>query len=85
MNYAVFQFINDLSGHLVWLDTIMVIVSKYGLELFAIWLGFVWIHGDDRRRHIDVQSGFSGILALFLNYVIVCKPFGSFTVPSRSG
>ncbi|WP_376698202.1 phosphatase PAP2 family protein [Cohnella lubricantis] len=47
----------------------MVPVSKLGLELFAIWLGFVCVLGD-RRRHIVVQSGFAGMLALFLNYVI---------------
>ncbi len=85
MNYAVFQFINDLSGHLIWLDSIMVLVSKYGLELFAIWLGFVWVLGDDRRRHIVVQSGFAGMLALFLNYVIAqfyfeSRPFVSHSV-----
>ncbi|MFC4770119.1 hypothetical protein [Effusibacillus consociatus] len=85
MNYAVFQFINDLSGHLIWLDSIMILVSKYGLELFAIWLGFVWVLGDDRWRHIVVQSGFAGMLALFLNYVIAqfyfeSRPFVSHSV-----
>lgn len=52
MNYAVFQFINDLSGHLVWLDTIMVLVSKYGLELFAILLPFqAIIHRGHSHLH----------------------------------
>lgn len=70
MNYKVFQMINGWSGHYFWLDKLMVYMSQYGLELFAFCLVMIWIAGNGDTKRSVLYAGLTGILALFVNFLI---------------
>jgi undecaprenyl-diphosphatase len=70
MNYKAFQIINGWSGLYFWLDQLMIFTSQYALVLFALWLVFMWFRGKDHTKRSVLYAGFTGILALFVNFII---------------
>lgn len=70
---SVFHAINGLSGHSQLLDTIMIVLAKDALEIYAVLFLVAWFtlpKRDLEGRHALVIAGFSGILALLFNVVI---------------
>lgn len=89
---AGYHFLNQWAGHFPVLDLIMAFFAQYALELYAILFVIAWItlpKPNIKQRHALVIMGFSGILALILNFVIahvwfrprpfVTLPKGTFT------
>lgn len=70
---TLYHFINDLSGHVHWIDAIMAFFSKYGLEIYAALFIAAWFalpRREEKKRHQLVVSFFAGVLALLVNVLI---------------
>lgn len=68
-----FHFINGFAGHTPVLDTVMPLIAKYSLELFALFFIVSWFalpRRDGDRRHALVVAVLGGCLALIINTVI---------------
>jgi undecaprenyl-diphosphatase len=52
MNYDMLLLtsINNLSGHLVWLDKLMMYVSEYGPAIFGLYLLALWFSGSTKME-----------------------------------
>jgi len=74
LDYTLFQWINNLAGHVSWLDQIMVIYSKYGPILFGIVLMGIWFSTKDRdsteNRKAVIYAVLATLIALFVNQII---------------
>ncbi|WP_066304240.1 undecaprenyl-diphosphatase [Bacillus sp. FJAT-29814] len=70
MNYNLFKSINQLSGQHPYLDELMAGVTNYALFIFAIILLLIWIFGNDQYKKTVVFAAITGILGLFINFVI---------------
>jgi undecaprenyl-diphosphatase len=70
MNYNLFKSINHLAGHHPFLDSLMASVTNYALIIFAIVLLLIWFFGNDQYKKTVVYAGITGVLGLFINFVI---------------
>ena len=69
------HWINDLSGDLGILDSILVMVSAYGVPLIVLTVAAQWWNRTDRlrTRHALVASGLSFLLGLGINQIILLE------------
>lgn len=70
---TVFHAINNLSGHIHWIDTLMSFVSEYAVAIYAIFFIVFWFslpRAKTEARHALVLAIFSGVLALIINLII---------------
>lgn len=70
MNYYFFHMINQWAGHNNLLDAMMIFISKYALVVFAATLVIIWITGNQHSKRAVLYAGVSGVLALFINFLI---------------
>ncbi|MBA9026441.1 undecaprenyl-diphosphatase [Peribacillus huizhouensis] len=70
MNYNLFKSINQLAGHYPFLDGLMAGVTNYALIIYAIVLLLIWFIGKDQYKKTVVYAAITGVLGLFLNFVI---------------
>ena len=52
MNYdlLLLNSINNISGHFIWLDKLMMYVSEYGPIIFGLYLIALWLSGANKRE-----------------------------------
>jgi undecaprenyl-diphosphatase len=73
LDVAVTQGINALAGHFWAIDRLMVLLSAWGIPLIVLVVALQWWPGEDRQhtRHVLLASGFSFLLGLALNQVLL--------------
>lgn len=73
LDAALTRAINSLAGHAVPLDLLMIGVSKIGVPLLVLAVAGQWWRGQSRQhtRHVLLAAGFSFLLGLALNQVIL--------------
>ncbi len=67
--------INGLSGHSVWVDKVMMIISEYGPVVFGLYLIGLWFTGSSivevtENRKRALYAFFAALLALGMNQLI---------------
>ncbi|MGB9678484.1 MAG: undecaprenyl-diphosphatase [Thermoanaerobacteraceae bacterium] len=70
MNLELFQLINGISGHVVYLDKLMIFIAKYSPLLYAFLLITQWLFRGDYGKKASINAVFAGILALGINLLI---------------
>ncbi|MGE8207368.1 undecaprenyl-diphosphatase [Heyndrickxia sp. NPDC080065] len=75
MNYEIFKMIHNFSGHNQFLDKIMIFFTNYALELFALVLIAMWFFGNTNYKRSVLYAGGTGIIALFINFLITLVYF----------
>lgn len=67
------QTINGFAGHVAALDLLMIWTSKIGVPVLVLTVAAQWWRRADRlhRRHVLVAAGFSFLLGLALNQLIL--------------
>lgn len=67
------QWINNLSGHIHAFDILMTWSSKIGIEVLVFLTAIQWWNSKnrDKNRHTLLSAGFSFLLALLINQVIL--------------
>ncbi|MCM3727922.1 undecaprenyl-diphosphatase [Neobacillus cucumis] len=70
MNYKLFQAINQAAGHHPFIDGLMVFVTQNALIIYAVALLLMWIFGKDKYKNTVVLATITGVLGLFINFVI---------------
>lgn len=70
---SVTQWINSLSGQSALVDSIMIVVSAYGVQLMVLAVAPQWWSKSDRTytRHTLVASGLSFLIGLGVNQIIL--------------
>lgn len=71
LNIAIFKYINHFAGVNTILDGLAIIIAKYLLFIFILWLVYLWFKGGKEYKNIALYSGYSAILGLLLNFLIV--------------
>jgi undecaprenyl-diphosphatase len=73
LDVAVTRAINGLAGHSAAIDYLMVWVSGIGVPVMVMAVALQWWRGSDRThiRHVLVAAGFSFLLGLGLNQLIL--------------
>lgn len=73
MDTLITQWINAMAGHFAPLDFIMITVSNYGVPALVLCIAIQWWSFTDRFhvRHAILSSGFSFILGLAINQIIL--------------
>ncbi|WP_100486997.1 undecaprenyl-diphosphatase [Sporolactobacillus pectinivorans] len=70
---TVFHAINNLAGHVSWLDMFFAFVSQYSPEIYALLFIVFWFslpRSQFEGRHSLILAVFSAILALCINVII---------------
>lgn len=69
MNYdmILLTFINNLSGHLVWLDKLMMYISEYGPIIFGLYLVALWFSGSNK---IELENNRRNALYAFTSAML---------------
>lgn len=70
---TIYHFLNNLSGHIPVIDSLMAFIAQYALEIYALLFVIAWFalpKSDKKYRHSLVVAGFAGIFALILNVLI---------------
>jgi undecaprenyl-diphosphatase len=70
MNDNLFKAINHLAGHHPILDGLMAGVTNYALYIYAIVLLLIWLLGKEQYKKTVVYAAITGILGLFINFII---------------
>ncbi|MHB1418102.1 MAG: phosphatase PAP2 family protein [Bacillota bacterium] len=78
MDYQLFKVINSLAGHVLFIDRLMVLISKYGLFILLLIIIGLWLSGSKREKKTVLKALLSATLALGLNQLI-----GSFYFRAR--
>ena len=73
LDASVTQWINSLSGQSALFDSIMIMVSAYGVPLMVLAVAAQWWAKSDRTctRHTLVASGLSFLIGLGVNQIIL--------------
>lgn len=73
LDFSVTQWINSLSGHSGLVDSIMILVSAYGVPFMVLAVAAQWWPKSDRTctRHTLVASGLSFLIGLGVNQIIL--------------
>ncbi|MBX5160628.1 MULTISPECIES: phosphatase PAP2 family protein [unclassified Rhizobium] len=73
LDVAVTRAINGLAGHSAAIDYLMVWISGIGVPVMVMAVALQWWRGSDRPhiRHVIVAAGFSFLLGLGLNQLIL--------------
>ncbi|WKB36801.1 undecaprenyl-diphosphatase [Terrilactibacillus sp. S3-3] len=70
---AVYHAINNLSGHIHWLDILISFIAQYAIEIYGLFFIVFWFslpRSKPEARHALVLAFFSGVLALIINVII---------------
>ncbi|TWH46279.1 undecaprenyl-diphosphatase [Sporomusa sp. KB1] len=77
MNYDMMLLtsINNLSGHLVWLDKLMMYVSEYGPAIFGLYLVALWFSGTNKtqlenNRRYALYAFTSALIGLGISQIV---------------
>ncbi|NYE58584.1 undecaprenyl-diphosphatase [Carboxydothermus ferrireducens] len=64
MDYTIFQAINNLAGHSIVLDKLMIYISKYGIFFYGLILLGIFLTGSKKAKIEVFKIGFTGLIAL---------------------
>jgi undecaprenyl-diphosphatase len=69
MDQTLTSMLNGLSGHIPWVDAVMVGISAYGIPAMVLFVALQWWSRTGRPdvRHVAVCAGVAFLLALALN------------------
>ncbi|GGJ94198.1 undecaprenyl-diphosphatase BcrC [Lentibacillus kapialis] len=70
---TIYQLINSLSGHVLWIDYVMMFMSQHAIEIYALLFVLFWFvlpRSKPQSRHTLVIAFFSGVLAIAINFII---------------
>ncbi|MEE6132277.1 undecaprenyl-diphosphatase [Priestia flexa] len=70
MNYELFKSIHGMAGRLDLLDKFMIFWTNNAIYMFGLALLLFWVFRDDYYKKSAFYAGFTGIIALFVNYLI---------------
>ncbi|KAB2334861.1 undecaprenyl-diphosphatase [Cytobacillus depressus] len=70
MNYELFKAINQLAGNHPFMDQFMVFVTEKALIIFALVLLSMWFFGNEKNKYTVVYATLTGVLGLFINFII---------------
>ncbi|VBB09065.1 phosphatidic acid phosphatase type 2/haloperoxidase [Lucifera butyrica] len=70
-----FHFINNFSGHLLWLDRVMIYIAEYGPAVYGLYLVALWFTGADKRelaenRRKALYAFTAALIGLGVNQII---------------
>ncbi|MGM2836345.1 undecaprenyl-diphosphatase, partial [Bacillus cereus group sp. Bce025] len=90
MNYAVFQWINNLAGTSVLLDKVMIAITNSAAYVAILFMLILWFHNGKkenaiRKQYTVLYTTLSVIIALLVNVFIHLvyyhpRPFVSYDV-----
>ncbi|GAV21883.1 undecaprenyl-diphosphatase [Carboxydothermus pertinax] len=66
MDYTLFQVINNLSGHNIIIDRLMIAISKYGIFFYGLMLLAIFLTSQKRVKIEIFKIGFAGLIAVGL-------------------
>lgn len=74
IDYNVFSVLNGLVGQSNFLDSLMVLIAKYGPLVFDIYIVFLWFRGTSKEeletnRKRAIYAAFSALIALGINQI----------------
>ncbi len=70
INRAVFEDINHFAGMNPVLDNLAVILAKYLIIIFILWLAYLWFRKGEASKKIALYGAFSAALGLLFNFLI---------------
>ena len=69
LNIKMFYGINNLAGENLIFDKFMIVIAKYLLFVFILFLLFLWLKKKEKRNFV-LYSGYSAVTGIFLNFMI---------------
>lgn len=73
LDYQLFSSLNNFAGHNRLLDVSMLLIARWGISLYLLLLGWLWLKTEkraNRRLKLVVKTGLAAVAALALNQVI---------------
>ncbi|TMN21672.1 phosphatase PAP2 family protein [Lentibacillus cibarius] len=70
----IYHAINSLSGHVAWIDHVMMLISQHAIEVYGLLFILFWFvlpRSKPQSRHTLVVAFFSGVLAIVINFIII--------------
>lgn len=70
---TLFHAVNNLSGHIHFIDVLLSFIAQYGLEFYGLFFVIFWFtlpRSNVDARHALVLAVLSGVVALLINLVI---------------
>ncbi len=69
LNIKMFYGINHLAGENFIFDKFMIVIAKYLLFVFILFLLLLWLKKKEKRNFV-LYSGYSAVTGIFLNFII---------------
>ena len=73
MDAGITGWINGLSGHLTFIDSLMIALATYGVQVMVILVAAQWWSANDRMhvRHTAISAGLAFFLSLTMNQIVL--------------